>query len=164
MKNLIVALFMGLVMALAGAPEAAAGHAGIKFGVLRCDQVPGTGINLLIHSTVQVNCVFTSVTGERQAFYKGETGIGLGIDLNWNKSETIVFTVLGVTGNVGGSHPLAGKYLGGRASVSVGIGAGVQVLVGAGKNHFTLQPLALESARGFGVAAGLGYLYLEASR
>ncbi len=147
-----------------GAGVANAGHPGIKLGVLRCDQVPGTGINLLIHSTVQVRCVFTSVTGERQAFYKGETGIGLGIDLNWNKSETILFTVLGLTGNVGGPHPLAGKYLGGRASVSVGIGAGVQVLIGAGKNHFTLQPLALESARGFGAAAGLGYLYLEASR
>ncbi len=147
-----------------GAPEAAADHAGIKLGVLRCDQVPGTGINLLIHSTVQVRCVFTSVTGERQAFYKGETGIGLGIDLNWNKSEIIIFTVLGATGNVGGSHPLAGKYLGGRASVSVGIGAGAQVLVGAGRNHITLQPLALESARGFGAAAGLGYLYLEPSR
>jgi len=147
-----------------GAQDAAADHAGIKLGVLKCTQVAGTGINLLIHSTVQVRCVFTSITGERQALYKGETGIGLGIDLNWNKTETIAFTVLGATGNVGGSHPLAGKYIGGRASASAGIGAGVQVLIGAGKNHITLQPLALESARGFGAAAGIGYLYLEPSR
>ncbi len=147
-----------------GGGGAYADSAGIKLGVLKCHQVQGSGVNLLIHSTVQVTCLFTSATGERQAIYKGETGIGLGIDLNWNKSETIIFTVFGATGNVGGSHPLAGKYLGGRASVSVGIGAGVQVMVGAGKNHFTLQPLALESARGFGVAAGLGYLYLEAAR
>ncbi len=162
-RKFIFVLTLSLA-AVFGAPGARADHAGIKLGVLRCDQIPGTGINLLIHSTVQVRCVFTSATGGGQAFYKGETGIGLGIDLNWNKSETILFTVLGATGNVGGPHPLAGKYLGGRVSVSVGIGAGVQVMVGAGKNHLTLQPLALESARGFGAAAGLGYLYLEASR
>jgi hypothetical protein len=96
--------------------------------------------------------------------YQGETGIGLGIDLNWNKTESIAFTVFGATANVSGSHPLAGKYLGGRASAAAGIGAGVQALVGAGANHFTLQPLALESARGVGVAAGLGYLYLEPAR
>ncbi len=91
-----------------GAPEAAAGHAGIKLGVLKCHQVQGSGVNLLIHSTVQVTCLFTSATGERQAIYKGETGIGLGIDLNWNKAETILFTVFGATGTVGGSHPLDG--------------------------------------------------------
>jgi hypothetical protein len=134
---------------------------GVKLGVLTCNQVPGTGVNLLIHSTVQVRCQFTSVTGEKQARYQGETGIGLGVDLNWTKTETIAFTVLGASANVAGPHPLAGKYLGGRASASVGVGGGVQALVGAGANQFTLQPLALESAKGFGVAAGLGYLYLE---
>jgi len=146
---------------LATAMGAAAAEPGFKLGVLKCHQVQGSGINLLVHSTVQVNCMFTSATGERQALYKGESGIGLGIDLNWNKSETIAFTVLGATSNVAGSHPLAGKYVGGRASAAAGVGTGIQVLVGAGINQFTLQPLAIESARGFGVAAGLGYLYLE---
>ncbi len=144
--------------------SAKADAAGIKLGVLKCHQVKGSGVNLLIHSTVQVNCLFTSISGERQAIYKGETGIGLGIDLNWNKSETIAFTVFGASTNPGGPHPLAGKYVGGRASVSLGIGAGVQVLIGGGDGQLTLQPLALESASGFGVAAGLGYLYLEGSR
>ncbi|HEX9702834.1 MAG TPA: DUF992 domain-containing protein [Rhodospirillales bacterium] len=163
MRKTVMALALA---ALAGgaAQTAHAADPGVKLGVLNCHQIPGTAFNLLIHSTVQVNCMFTSVTGERQALYKGETGIGLGIDLNWNKSESIAFTVLGATTNVGGSHPLAGKYLGGRASASAGVGGGVQVLVGAGANQFTLQPLALESAKGFGVAAGLGYLYLEPSK
>lgn len=161
MRKTTVAL--ALVIAAAGAAPAA--EPGIKLGVLKCHQVQGSGINLLIHSTVQVNCMFTSVTGERQALYRGETGIGLGIDLNWNKTETIAFTVLGASTNVApGTYPLTGKYLGGRASASAGVGAGVQVLVGGGNNQFTLQPLAIESARGLGVAAGLGYLYLEPAR
>lgn len=164
LKSVSVIAFVLALGAIAGgfARPATAAEPGIKLGVLTCHQIPGTGINLLIHSTVQVNCMFTSVTGERQALYKGETGIGLGIDLNWTKTESIAFSVLGASSNVGqGSHPLAGKYLGGRASASVGVGGGVQALVGAGQNQFTLQPLALESAKGFGVAAGLGYLYLE---
>ncbi|MFQ5763749.1 MAG: DUF992 domain-containing protein [Rhodospirillales bacterium] len=162
-RNWIAALVVALVAA--GGGPAGAASPGVKLGILKCDQVPGSGVNLLIHSTRHVRCLFTSVTGERQAFYKGETGIGLGIDLNWNKTESIAFTVLGASLDAGpGTHPLAGKYLGGRASASAGVGTGVQVLVGGGSNQFTLQPLAIESARGLGVAAGLGYLYLEPAR
>ena len=158
------ALAFGL-LAGAAAQAAEAGGPGIKLGVLKCDQVPGSGVNLLIHSTAQVTCLYTSVTGERQAIYKGETGIALGIDLNWNKSESIAFTVFGVSTDTGpGTHPLAGKYVGARVSASVGVGAGVQVLIGGARNQFTLQPLAIEKATGFGVAAGLGYLYLEKAR
>lgn len=164
MRNLSLALALGL-LALTGAASAQTGGPGIKVGILKCDQVPGSGVNLLIHSTVQVTCLFTSVTGERQAIYKGETGIELGIDLNWNKSETIAFTVFGVSMDTGpDKHPLAGKYLGVRASVALGIGLGAQVLVGGGRDQFTLQPLAIEQTKGFGVAAGLGYLYLEKAR
>lgn len=158
------ALAFAFSLAAAAAGPAVAADAGVKLGVLRCDQVPGTGINLLIHSTVAVRCTFTSATGGPHVRYQGETGIGLGIDLNWNKTESIAFTVFGATTNVSGAHPLTGKYVGGRASASAGVGGGVQALVGAGRNHFTLQPLAIESARGVGVAAGLGYLYLEPGR
>jgi len=157
-------LALALILTAAASDAARADEPGVKLGVLRCDQVPGTGINLLIHSTVNVRCQFTSLTGGASARYHGETGIGLGIDLNWNKTESIAFTVFGASTNVAGSHPLAGKYIGGRASASAGIGTGVQALVGGGSNHFTLQPLAIESARGVGIAAGLGYLYLEPAR
>ena len=158
-------LALALMLTVAGAGAALAADPGVKLGVLRCEQVPGSGINLLIHSTVNVRCQFTSVTGGTPARYQGETGIGLGIDLNWNKTESIAFTVFGASANVApGSYPLAGKYIGGRASASVGVGTGVQALVGGSGNQFSLQPLAIESARGVGVAAGLGYLYLEPGR
>ena len=48
--------------------------------------------------------------------------------------------------------------------VALGIGLGAKVLVGGGRNQFTLQSLAIEQTKGFGVAAGLGYLYLEKGR
>ena len=68
MRNLIVVLFLGL-MAVAVPRNTDA--AGFKLGVLKCHQVQGSVVNLLIHSTVEMNCLFTSITGERQALYKG---------------------------------------------------------------------------------------------
>ena len=45
-----------------------------------------------------------------------------------------------------------------------GFGAGLGPSGPDGRNQFTLQPLAIELTKGFGVAAGLGYLYLEKGR
>jgi len=131
----------------------------IKVGALYCEKVEG-GYNILIHSVSPVKCRFASDKGVE--YYKGETGIGLGVDLEWDASKLISFVVFSVGPKA--SHSLAGKYVGAKASASVVFGMGAQVLVGAGDNNFTLQPLALEDTIGLGAAAGLGYLYLERDR
>ena len=102
------ALLLGLPI-----PDAKA-RGGIEIGVLTCNSVDGTRRNLLIHSSVQVTCVFKTPEGEES--YTGETGIGLGVDLNWNRSETTHFVVLGGTSDTRlGAHSLAGTYVGGKA-------------------------------------------------
>ncbi len=117
------ALLLGLPI-----PDAMA-RGGIEIGVLTCNSVDGTRRNLLIHSTVQVTCVFK--TPEGQESYRGETGIGLGVDLNWNRSETTHLVVLGGTSDTRlGAHSLAGTYVGGKASATFGVGAGAGALVG----------------------------------
>ena len=154
MPGLVVtgALLLGLPV-----PDAMA-RGGIEIGVLTCNSVDGTRRNLLIHSTVNVTCVFK--TPEGQESYTGETGIGLGVDLNWNRSETTHFVVLGGTSDTRlGAHSLAGRYVGGKASATFGVGAGA--LVGGGSKNISLQPLALEGSSGLGVAGGLGYLILK---
>jgi hypothetical protein len=164
MKIMALVMAFGIAIASVSTPVKS-DTTGIKVGILKCHQIKGSRVNLLIHSTAQITCLFTSLNGEREAIYRGETGIGLGIDLNWNKSETINFVVLGVSTDIDpDKHPLSGKYIGAKASASAGIGMGVQMLVGAGANQFTLQPLGFETSTGFGIAAGLGYLYLEAAR
>ncbi len=164
MKKKALVLALGFAIASLGTPVKS-DTTGVKIGILKCDQVKDSRVNLLINSTTQITCLFTSLNGEREAIYRGETGIGLGIDLNWNKTETLNFVVLGVSLDVGpDKHPLSGKYVGAKASVSAGLGGGVQMLIGAGKNQFTLQPLGLETSTGFGIAAGLSYLYLEAAQ
>ncbi len=148
------ALLLGLPI-----PDAIA-RGGIEIGVLTCNSVDGTRRNLLIHSTVQVTCVFKTPAGQES--YTGETGIGLGVDLNWNRSETTHFVVLGGTSDTRlGAHSLAGAYVGGKASATFGVGAGVGALIGGGAKNISLQPLALEGSTGFGVAGGLGYLILK---
>ena len=69
----------GMVLLGLPIPHATA-RGGIEIGVLTCNSVEGTRRNLLIHSTVDVRCVFK--TAEGQETYTGETGIGLGVDLN----------------------------------------------------------------------------------
>ncbi len=140
-------------------PDAMA-RGGIEIGVLSCNSVAGTRRNLLIHSTVDVRCVFK--TPEGQETYTGETGIGLGVDLNWNRTETTHFMVLGGTSDARlGAHSLAGTYVGGKASATVGVGVGAGALIGGGAKNISLQPLAIEGSSGLGVAGGLGYLILK---
>ena len=151
---LVGALLLGLPI-----PDAMA-RGGIEIGVLTCNSVEGTRRNLLIHSTVDVRCVFKTAEGEET--YIGETGIGLGVDLNWNRSETTHFVVLGGTSDTRlGAHSLAGTYVGGKASATFGFGAGAGAFIGGGSKNISLQPLALESSTGFGIAGGLGYLVLK---
>ena len=131
-------------------------------GVLSCKAVPGTRLNLIVRSTVDVRCTFKGdgIT-ER---YVGETGIALGLDLSFRKDEQFAFTVLSASNKAPGNHALAGKYFGGKASAAAGIGLGAAALVGGSSDSFGLQPLALESTKGVGVAAGIGFLHLEPAK
>ncbi len=155
-----IALAIGLVVLAFTAPASADNQGGIKIGILNCTEVPGTGVNLLFHSSTEVECVLRSAEGTES--YTGKTGIGLGVDLEWSASKAISYAVFGVTDDVRvGNHALAGSYVGAKASATAGVGIGAQVLVGAGPKSITLQPLAVEVGTGFGAAAGLAYLSLE---
>ncbi len=136
---------------------------GAKIGTLTCTTVPGTHKTLLIRSSVDLDCVYQS--GKIEEKYKGETGIALGVDLNIKQDETLVWRVLAPSANVEpGNYALAGKYKGAKASATVGVGVGANVLIGGSKESFTLQPVSLAGSTGVGVAGGLGYLYLEAAK
>ena len=134
--------------------------AGLELGVLKCSVVEGSRVNLLVRSTADVECTFNNQgTIER---YRGETGIALGLDLSFKSNEKMAFGVIAASKNATpGSYSLAGKYVGGQAAAAAGVGLGAKVLVGAGENSFSLQPLALETSEGLGASAGVGFLYIE---
>jgi len=154
---------MTLIASLLAAIPAYAGNstAGTKIGVLTCNSVPGSGLNLLIHSTVDLKCKFESTDGSGTERYVGETGIGLGIDINYNLERHLLFTVFAAD-TARGNHKLAGKYGGAGASATVGVGVGAQVLVGGSNRSISLQPV-IEGSSGVGVSGGLTYLFLQAA-
>ena len=131
---------------------------GARAGYLVCNTVPGTHFSVLIHSSVDVECRFQA--GGREDRYRGEAGISLGVDLSWNRDETFTYAVVTAYSS---SEPgfLAGRYVGAQASLTIGVGAGVGVLVGGGERQVSLQPVGLEYGTGAGASAGLGYLTLE---
>ena len=55
---------------------------------------------------------------------------------------------------------LAGKYAGGSAEGTVGVGVGANVLVG-GKKSITLQPVSVKGQTGLNLAAGISGLTLR---
>ncbi len=161
-KQILLSLGLALMASLLITIPAYAGNstAGTKIGILTCKTVPDSGVNLLIHSTVDITCRFESTDGSGVEHYVGETGIGLGIDFSYDIKKQMIFTVFAAD-TVQGSHKLAGKYGGAGASVSAGIGAGIQLLVGGSDRSVSLQPV-IEGSTGIGASVGITYLYLQA--
>ena len=160
-KGLSLAAFVSSTIMLAAPSQEAMAQAGIELGILTCKTVPGTARTLLVYSSVETACVFTRAGGGVER-YRGESGIGLGIDLNWYRDETMRFVVISATSDLRpGSYLLAGSYVGAEASATLGLGTGAAVLVGGGKRNITLQPVAVATSTGWGLAAGVGYLHLH---
>lgn len=140
-----------------------ADDAGVQAGVLKCTTIEGTRLNLIIRSTADVECTYDNQgTVER---YRGETGIGLGLDLSFKSSETMHFAVIAASADTTpGAYALAGRYVGGELNAAAGVGLGAKGLVSVANNSFGLQPLAINTAEGLGVSGGLSFLYIEAAR
>ena len=148
------------LLILASPVQAGESTAGTKIGILTCESIPNTRLNLLIHSTVDVECKFVSSDRSTVEKYIGETGVQFGLDISHKITQSLVFAVLAADFKQG-THKLAGKYLGAGASVSLGGGVGVHVLVGDGQDSVSLEP-AFEGNEGMGATIGLTYLYLQA--
>jgi len=154
---LVLGILIGIPLQQSLAAETSS--AGTKVGVLTCRTVPETGFSLIIHSTANVKCKFESTAGGSPEYYRGETGVGLGIDLRWDRETALAYAVFSADFRKG-TYQLAGKYGGAGASATVGVGAGVQALVGGNNRSISLEPV-ISGSTGAGASAGITYLYLE---
>ncbi len=156
---LVVGLFTSIL--LTAPATVCAGDMGVKIGTLIFEAVPGTRSNLIITSSVDVIATFEDESGGKE-YYIGEMGVKLGVDFSYKSGEVLQYGVFSPAKNYkAGSYGLQGKYFGQKASVAVGAGPAVQILLGGGGDSFTLQPLSVGYTTGFGASAGLGYLYLQ---
>ncbi|MGH7905377.1 MAG: DUF992 domain-containing protein [Candidatus Binataceae bacterium] len=167
-------MIAGLIVALAmlvpcannagaqAAPEAQATPgtgAGVKIGYLTCHVSSGWGY--IIGSSNKLRCVFSSTNGYSED-YTGNVH-KWGVDIGYLKSAVLLWGVVSPTTNLG-KGALAGNYGGVTASVALGLGAGVNVLVGGFKHSITLEPLSIEGQKGLNVAAGIKTISLKFER
>jgi hypothetical protein len=146
-----------LGLAAAGLLVPLSADAASRIGTLDCN-VSG-GVGFIITSQKALACVFHSSRGGTEYYYGTVRRFGLDIGVTGpGKLGWLVFAATRP-----GPGALAGDYVGGTASVSVGAGVGANALVGGFNNSFTLQPLSLQTQSGVNLAAGIGALTLEAS-
>ncbi len=158
--NKITSILLSLIFVLTPVAMVQADEAKGEVGVVTCDYIAGTKVNLLIFSSASFNCVFKH-SGVKD-YYDGESGIRLGLDLQWTDQSTMSYTVMASTGkDIDWSQALTGTYTGGKASAAFGVGLGAAVLIGGSADSVALVPLAIEAGTGFGATAGIGYLSLK---
>lgn len=155
-RTLAVSFAAGLVTAaMAGAVPSAA-QAQTVAGELICKGKGTTG--MILGSQESMKCTFAPAGGGKRQSYNASVS-RVGLDVGVTQASTMVWTVL-VTGSLP-KNALAGSYGGASASGSVGIGGGVNVLVGGTNNSVSLQPLSFQGHTGFNVGVGVTELKLS---
>ena len=128
----------------------------VKTGYLTCHVSAGWGF--IFGSSRSVKCAY-SHGSDYTEYYTGSIS-KFGADIGYLKSAVMLWAVLAPTNSLG-EGVLAGHYGGATASVSLGIGAGANVLVGGFKKSIALQPVSIEGQNGLNVAAGVEELTLK---
>ena len=158
--NKVTSFLLSLIFVLTPVAMVQAGEAKGEVGVVTCEFIPGSKTNMLLCSSADFNCVFKHDGVEDH--YDGEAGIRLGLDLQWNNTSTMAYTVMASTQkDIDWSQALTGTYTGGKATAAFGVGLGAAVLIGGSSDSVGLVPLALEAGTGAGASAGIGFLSLK---
>jgi hypothetical protein len=139
--------------------QTAVAQQGVKVGALRCE-VSG-GLGLIITSSKEMRCDFTSARGHREHYYG--TIRKFGLDIGATDRGILAWDVFAPSaGPKRGA--LAGDYVGATASATIGAGVGANALVGGSGRSFTLQPLSVQAQTGLDLSGGVAELSLRPGR
>ena len=138
-------------------PLAAQQAGGTKVGVLTCNTSASLG--LLVGSHQKLKCSFKPDNGGTPENYVGHVN-RLGLDIGVKAGGAMAWGVFAPTN---GYHhgALAGKYVGGSGSASLGVGVGANALIGGSHRSIALQPLSVEGNVGVNLALGIAGLSLQ---
>ncbi|HMK67771.1 MAG TPA: DUF992 domain-containing protein [Stellaceae bacterium] len=155
-KHLFTAGIAALALAALAVPNSVrADSANVKAGVLTCNVASGWGF--VFGSSRDLNCTYTG--GDRVEHYAG-TISKFGVDIGYINGGVIVWAVLAPTTTLA-AGALQGDYAGATANLTVGVGAGANLLIGGFDKSIALQPLSVEGNNGINVAAGIGAISLS---
>lgn len=128
-----------------------------RVGRLLCASAPRVG--RVLGSEQSLRCVFHARNPPQQYVYVGRIR-RVGIDLGATSAGVLSWAVLARNSRIG-PGTLRGSYVGASGNVALGPGLGVNVLIGGSRRAIVLQPLSVERAIGFNVAAGVTSLTLN---
>ena len=151
---------LGLALAAAlVTPAAAQQSGGTKIGLLTCKSSATLG--LIIGSHQRIRYSFAPDNGPPEN-YEGHIN-RLGLDLGVKGGGIMTWAVFAP---VNGYHhgALAGTYVGGSGSASLGVGVGANALLGGSHKSIALQPLSVEGNVGVNLALGVAGLTLRSVR
>lgn len=151
---------IGLVAATAWiAGSLVASAQSIRAGTLTCE---GQGsIGLILGSRERLRCTYQPASGAPAIPFSGRI-TRIGLDLGIRGKSVLVWGVLASTREIPGDA-LVGEFVGAAADVSLGLGAGAQVLVGGTRRSIVLQPLSVKASVGVNLAAGVAGLRLQSN-
>src|SRR5258707_3298141 len=154
---LVISAVCGLTTDLAKAQTPAAWT---QVGMLSCKLNPSIGFVIFGHQSME--CQFTQNGRFPPQVYEGALNT-VGIDIGVSAGGVLAWGVLAPTA---GPPPgaLAGEYVGATGEVGMGLGAGVNVLIGGSGRSFALQPVSVEGSVALNVTLGLSHLQLRAAR
>lgn len=153
LRNLAVATALFASLVCASDAQAAAG---VKIGVLTCNEASGWGF--IFASTRDINCTYSPNEGVNYR-YTGHIS-KFGVDIGYIKGGVIIWGVFAPSRDMG-PDALAGDYAGGTAGVSLGVGVAANALIGGSSKSVSLQPLSIEGNQGINIAAGIGEMTLH---
>jgi len=150
-----LAVLLGATALLNGA---IAHEPGVEVGVLNCRMAGGAGY--VVGSTKEISCVFDRPGRDER--YVG-TISKLGIDVGATSMGNLAWGVVAPTNRIG-RGALAGNYGGVSGEATVGVGVGVNALVGGSERSIVLQPVSVQTQEGLNIAAGVASLELRPVR
>ena len=154
---LLACVFFGLTEISTKAP-AQTPASWTQVGMLTCKLNPSIGFVIFGHQSME--CQFTQNGRFPPQAYEGALNT-VGIDIGVSAGGVLAWGVFAPTA---GPPPgaLAGTYVGATGDIGVGLGAGVNVLIGGSNRSFALQPLSVEGSVAINVTVGLSGLQLRA--
>lgn len=128
-----------------------------RVGRLLCASAPRVG--LVLGSAQSLRCVFHTRNPTRQYVYVGRIRRA-GLDLGATSAGVLSWAVFARNSHIA-PGTLRGNYVGASGNVALGPSFGVNVLIGGSRRTIVLQPLSVERAIGFNLAAGVTSLTLD---
>jgi len=127
-----------------------------QVGMLNCTMAPSLG--LVLGGQQRMSCRFVPSQPLPPEGYAGVMTT-IGLDIGVTAGGALAWAVFAPTvGLAPGS--LAGTYVGASGEVTLGIGAGANVLIGGSARSVALQPVSVEGSTGLNLQLGMAGLEL----